>query len=133
MADPRRMATTVLPIRSYLDGEVTLKLPTPNLRIPVSDQPRPRTTPLHLIACSRCLRVLRDDHWVRAETVIRDLRTFEQDVPRFEPVLCPLCTFSIRLRRAEAPVTAPRPDALQGPARPLRGNRRLAARMATAS
>jgi hypothetical protein len=102
MADPRSMASTERPIRSYLDGEVSLELPAPDVvRSPGAGFRELHNAQLRLIACSRCLRVLRDEEWVRAETVIRRLRTFDyQAVPRFEPVLCPLCTFSIQLRRA---------------------------------
>jgi hypothetical protein len=104
LADARTMATTERDRRSRPDEEVVLQLPAPDAGVPLGALPAlgSRRTELHLIACSRCLRVLRDEQWVRAETVIRDLRTFEQDQPPcFEPVLCPLCTFSIHLRRAE--------------------------------
>jgi hypothetical protein len=106
LADARSMATTERQLRSVLDGEVSLQPTTPDMRAALGDRSRPSQARSHLIACSRCLRVLSDGEWVRAETVIRDLRTFEHDMPpRFEPVLCPLCTFSIRLRRAEARVS----------------------------
>jgi hypothetical protein len=102
MTDPRSMATTERPIRSYLDGDVSLELPAPDVGVPLrAGFHGLRSAQLRLIACSRCLRVLRDEEWVRPETVIRELRTFDYEAaPRFEPVLCPLCTFSIQLRRA---------------------------------
>jgi hypothetical protein len=102
MTDPRSMATTQRPLRSYLDGDVLLELPAPGVVVPPSAGSRGlRSAQLRLIACSRCLRVLCDEEWVRPETVIRELRTFDyQEAPRLEPVLCPLCTFSIQLRRA---------------------------------
>lgn len=99
------MAATEPGIRSYLDGEVSLELPAARALASTAAGPGTRRNrgQLSLIACSRCLRVLRDDDWVEAETVIRELRSFEYEAPpRFEPVLCPLCTFSIELRRGRA-------------------------------
>ena len=101
------MATTEPGIRSYLDGDVSLELPMPRGLVSSGAASRTRLTRgrLSLIACSRCLRVLRDAEWVDAETVIRELRSFEYEAPpRFEPVLCPICTLSIQLRRAQARV-----------------------------
>src|SRR5258705_8554583 len=108
-SDPDGMATTEPGIRSYLDGEVSLELAIPHERVsPRVGAPMPRETgELNLIACSRCLRVLRDGKWVHAETVIRELHSFEHDAPpRFAPVLCPICSLSIHLRRAQARVPA---------------------------
>jgi hypothetical protein len=97
------VACTDRSIRSYLDGEVSLELPTSHA--PVSAGAGfPRSSDnrqLSLIGCSRCLRVLRDEEWVHAETVIRELRSFEYEAPpRFAPVLCLTCVLSIQLRRA---------------------------------
>jgi hypothetical protein len=103
--DPDAMATTEPGIRSYLDGEVSLELPAAHALMSPGAGPRTRRNSgqLSLIGCSRCLRVLRDDEWVEAETVIRELRSFEYEAPpRFEPVLCPICTLSIELRRERA-------------------------------
>jgi hypothetical protein len=100
------MATADPGIRSYLDGEVFLEVPTPLAIVPPSaGSPASRTGQLSLIACSRCLRVLRNQEWAHAETVINELRSFEyEEPPRFDPVLCPICTLSIQLRRAQAGV-----------------------------
>jgi hypothetical protein len=100
------MATSERRIRSYLDGEVSLELSESHALVTSnSGSPASRSGTLGLIACSRCLRVLRDHEWVHAETVIRALRSFEYDAaPRFEPVVCPICTLSIQLRRAQARV-----------------------------
>ena len=100
------MATTERGIRSYLDGEVALELPKPHALVsPSPGSPARRDGHLSLIACSRCLRVLRDEEWAPAETVIRELRSFEYEAPpHFAPVLCPICTLSIELRRAQARV-----------------------------
>jgi hypothetical protein len=104
--DPHSMATADRSIRSYLDGEVSLEQPIPLALVsPSSGSSARRNGQLSLIACSRCLRVLRDQEWAQAETVIRELRSFEyQGPPHFEPVLCPICTLSIQLRRAQARV-----------------------------
>jgi hypothetical protein len=105
-SDPDGMATTEPGIRSYLDGEVSLELPLPReLVSPAGEDPTRKRPELSLIACARCLRVLRDGKWATAETVIRERRSFEDDAPpHFEPVLCPICTQSIQLRRARARV-----------------------------
>jgi hypothetical protein len=96
--DSDGMATTERAIRSYLDGDVSLELPIPAaLASPDAGSPAPQ---LSLIACSRCLRVLRDGQWVRAERVIHELRSFEYDAPpHFAPVLCPVCTLAIAQAR----------------------------------
>ena len=133
MTDPRSMATTEREIRSYLHGEAPLQLPAPDILVPPSGRSRAGRDDgqLQLVVCSRCLRVLRDEQWFRAEIVIRDRRTFERDAPpRFEAVLCPLCTFSIHLRRQRRGSTAQlsrgaaSPDAsLARRATPLRASR----------
>jgi hypothetical protein len=104
VGDPHGMVVVEPRIRSYLDGEAWLELPTSDrLDAPGADSRSDRSdVQSSLIACSRCLRVLRDERWLRAETAIWELRTFEDaSPPRFEAVLCPLCSFSIRLRRAQ--------------------------------
>ena len=58
---------------------------------------------VELIACSFCLRVLRDLEWQEAERVIREIRSYELETPpRLQSALCDLCAESIRSRRAEA-------------------------------
>jgi hypothetical protein len=99
------MAISEQGIRSYLDGEVSLAIPARHELIPPrgGDRAAGNRTRLRLIACSRCLRVLHDETWIRAETAIRELRSFEYDAPpHFEPVLCPICTRSIQLHRGQA-------------------------------
>jgi hypothetical protein len=105
IGDPHSMAATERSIRSYLDGDVALELRSPQELVSPSAGSRTgrNNGQLSLIACSRCLRVLRDAEWVPAELVIRELRAFAYEAPpRFEPVLCPICTFSIQVRRAQA-------------------------------
>jgi hypothetical protein len=101
------MATAEPGIRSYLDGEVSLEPPILDELVspPVGARAPGEPGQLTLIACSRCLRVLRDGTWVHAETVVRELRSFEHAAPpRFAPVLCPICSLSIQLRRTQARV-----------------------------
>jgi hypothetical protein len=111
------MATTERGIRSYLDGDVALELPTPPAPVsPSVGSAARRNGHVSLIACSRCLRVLRDGQWVHAETVIHELRSFESAAPpHFEPVLCPICTLAIHVRRAQARVPIRRDRAGPGP------------------
>ena len=53
-----------------------------------------------LTACSVCLRVLHGSDWVDAETVIRELRSFDVvTAPRLKPALCDRCVRSLRERR----------------------------------
>jgi hypothetical protein len=104
MGDPHAMATAERRIRSYLDGEAPVELPTPDTFVSPGAG---FSAALHghstLTACPLCLRVLRGTEWVDAETVIRELRSFEHEAPpRFEPALCPTCAIAIQLRRAEA-------------------------------
>jgi hypothetical protein len=108
------MGTGERSIRSYLDGEVSLE---PRIRrelvsLGTASPTGGRSGRSSLIACSCCLRVLRDERWIPAETVIRDRRSFECDdePPRFESVLCPICTLAIQLRRAQTRI--PRPGAI---------------------
>ena len=56
---------------------------------------------MHLAACSLCLRVRRGSAWVDAESVIRELRTYElRPLPRLEPAVCDDCLAAIVRRRA---------------------------------
>jgi hypothetical protein len=57
--------------------------------------------PSALTACSVCLRVLHGSDWVDAETVIRELRSFDlATAPRLGPALCDRCVRPLRGRRA---------------------------------
>ena len=56
---------------------------------------------LSLSTCSLCLRTLRSGEWIEAETIIRELRSFEhQAPPRLKSAVCDACVESIYLRRA---------------------------------
>jgi hypothetical protein len=100
--DADGMAITERRIRTYLHGEVSPATPrartaaSPSMGFPTSGNPEVR-----LIACSCCHRVLRDGEWVQPEAAILALRTFEYELPpRFESVLCAICTLSNHVRRA---------------------------------
>ena len=55
------------------------------------------------VACSICLRVLRNGEWTDAGAVIRDLRTFDGDtVAHLRDGLCDVCKEELWLRRREA-------------------------------
>ena len=57
---------------------------------------------LSLSTCSLCLRTLRNGEWIEAETIIRELRSFEhQAPPRLKSAVCDACVESIYLRRAQ--------------------------------
>jgi hypothetical protein len=54
-----------------------------------------------VVACSLCLRALRDGVWVEAEEAIRELRSYESPVPvPLEAGLCDECSDRVRARRA---------------------------------
>jgi hypothetical protein len=58
---------------------------------------------LSVIACSLCLRVLRNSVWIAADEAIRRLRSYELPAPvLLEPGLCDRCSDAIRARRGEA-------------------------------
>jgi hypothetical protein len=57
---------------------------------------------LTLRACSICLHVLRSGEWIAAETIIVELRSFEDaSPPHLEPALCTSCEESINRRRVQ--------------------------------
>jgi hypothetical protein len=54
-----------------------------------------------LTVCSVCLRGLHGSDWLDAETVIRELRSFDLATPpRLKAALCDRCVRSLRERRA---------------------------------
>ena len=58
---------------------------------------------LSVVACSLCLRVLRNSVWIAADEAIRRLRSYELPAPvLLEPGLCDRCSDAIRARRATA-------------------------------
>jgi hypothetical protein len=60
-----------------------------------------------LTLCSLCLRVQRGRKWIDAQSVIRELRSYEQKAPpQFRGAICDECVDSILRRRAEEPLAA---------------------------
>ena len=61
-------------------------------------------TSLTLSSCSVCLRVRWAGKWIEAETMIRELRSFERhSPPRFKPALCATCEEELYVRRLQIP------------------------------
>jgi hypothetical protein len=55
-----------------------------------------------LITCSLCLRVLRGSEWVEAESIIREIRSYEHEAPpRLRSGVCEHCAEVILGRRAQ--------------------------------
>ena len=66
-------------------------------------QVRRKAGPTGLVACSLCLRVMRDSEWVTPERAIRETRSYElESPPRLRFTVCEACAGSISARRAEA-------------------------------
>jgi hypothetical protein len=58
---------------------------------------------LSVVACSLCLRVLRNSIWIAADEAIRRLRSYDLPAPvLLEPGLCDRCSDVIRARRGAA-------------------------------
>jgi len=56
---------------------------------------------IDLIACSICLRVRRGSEWLDAEDVIRDVKSYEHELPRLRGAICDSCAETISHRRAD--------------------------------
>jgi hypothetical protein len=54
-----------------------------------------------LIACSICLRVRRGSEWLDAEHVIRDIKSYDDELPRLDGAVCDDCAGAISRRRIE--------------------------------
>jgi hypothetical protein len=58
-----------------------------------------------LDACSICLRVRYEAHWIEPGIAIRALRTFEQaSPPRLRPAICERCAAALAQQRSRAPI-----------------------------
>ena len=57
---------------------------------------------IKLIACSICLRVQRGSDWLEAERVIRDIKSYDDDLPRLRGAVCNDCAELIVRRRVDA-------------------------------
>jgi hypothetical protein len=56
---------------------------------------------IDLIACSICLRVRRGSQWLDAEHVIRDIKSYDDELPRLASAVCDDCAGAISRRRAD--------------------------------
>lgn len=54
---------------------------------------------IDLIVCSICLRVRRGSEWLDAEDVIRDIKSYDDQLPRLDGALCSDCAHAIARRR----------------------------------
>jgi hypothetical protein len=57
---------------------------------------------INLVTCALCLRVRRGSAWVDAETVIRELRSFDRALPHLRPGVCDDCLAEVYVRRVPA-------------------------------
>jgi hypothetical protein len=55
---------------------------------------------IDLIVCSICLRVRRGPEWLDAEDVIRDIKSYDDQLPRLHGAVCSDCADAIARRRA---------------------------------
>jgi hypothetical protein len=56
---------------------------------------------IDLIACSICLRVRRGSEWLDAERVVREISSYDGELPRLHGAVCDACTEAISRRRAD--------------------------------
>jgi hypothetical protein len=56
---------------------------------------------IDLIACSICLRVRRGSEWLDAEHIIRDIKSYDDELPRLRGAVCDGCAEAISRRRAD--------------------------------
>jgi hypothetical protein len=54
---------------------------------------------IDLIACSICLRVRRGSEWLDAEHIIRDIKTYDDELPRLRGAVCDDCAAAAISRR----------------------------------
>ena len=60
-----------------------------------------------LATCSLCLRVLRGSEWMEAESVIREIRSYELEAPpRLQSAVCEPCAEAILSRRSQDELVA---------------------------
>ena len=55
---------------------------------------------IDLIVCSICLRVRRGSEWLDAEYVVRDIKSYDHDLPQLHSAFCDDCAEAIYRRRA---------------------------------
>ena len=56
---------------------------------------------IRLTTCSICLRVQRGSEWLDAEHIIRDIKSYDEDLPRLRGAVCDDCAEAISRRRAD--------------------------------
>ena len=54
---------------------------------------------IQLIACSICLRVRRGSEWLDAERVVREINSYDGELPRLHGAVCDDCAEAISRRR----------------------------------
>jgi hypothetical protein len=83
-------------ITSRREGSADLTLV---LQLPLE---RPAARRYDLTVCSVCLRVRHGSNWIDADSLIRQLRSYEfHDAPRLEGALCDVCATSVSERRRQ--------------------------------
>jgi hypothetical protein len=55
---------------------------------------------IDLIVCSICLRVRRGSAWLDAERVVREISSYDRELPRLHGAVCEACAETISRRRA---------------------------------
>ena len=55
---------------------------------------------MDLIVCSICLRVRRGSEWQDAERVVREISSYDRELPRLHGAVCDACAKTISRRRA---------------------------------
>ena len=58
---------------------------------------------IDLTVCSICLRVRRGSEWLDAERVVREINSYERELPRLHGAVCDACAEAIAHRRAHTP------------------------------
>ena len=56
---------------------------------------------IDLIVCSICLRARRGSEWLDAEHVIRDIKSYDDELPRLHGAVCDDCAEAISRRRVD--------------------------------
>ena len=54
---------------------------------------------IDLIVCSICLRVQRGSEWLDAERVVREINSYDGELPRLHGAVCDDCAEAISRRR----------------------------------
>jgi len=68
------------------------------LAYPATGGRRERSADINV--CSICLRVRRDSEWQDAERVVREISSYDRELPRLHAAVCDACVEAISRRRA---------------------------------